>query len=66
MSKLLGYWLGREQEIIADVAVKEENVILKGKPMIGFTGAFKCNVIIPDYLGIGKSVSRGFGTVERI
>ncbi len=66
MSKSLGYWLGKEQEIIADVAVKEENVILKGKPMLGFTGAFKCNFIIPDYLGIGKSVSRGFGTVRRI
>ncbi|OQX01901.1 MAG: DNA repair protein [Desulfobacteraceae bacterium IS3] len=66
MSKSLGYWLGKEQEIIADAAVKEENVILKGKPMLGFTGAFISNFIIPDYLGIGKSVSRGFGTVRRI
>jgi hypothetical protein len=66
MSKSLGYWLGKEQEIIADVAVKEKKVILKGKPMIGFMGAFKCNFIIPDYLGIGKSAARGFGTVKRI
>jgi len=34
--------------------------------MLGFTGAFISNLIIPDYPGIGKSVSRGFGTVERI
>jgi hypothetical protein len=66
MSKSLGYWLGKEQEIIADATLKAENVILKGKPMIGFTGAFKCNFIIPDYLGIGKSVSRGFGTVRKM
>lgn len=66
MSKSFGYWLGKDQEIRSDVALKEKPVILKGKTLIGFTGAFKCNFIIPDFLGIGKSVSRGFGTVERI
>ncbi len=35
--------------------------------MIGFTGTFTftTNFLIPDYLGIGKSVSRGFGTVKK-
>ena len=27
---------------------------------------FRVNFEIPDHAGIGKSVSRGFGTVERI
>ena len=31
--------------------------------MLGFSGYFSTNAIIPSYLGIGKSVSRGFGTV---
>ena len=39
---------------------------LKGVPMIGFNGMFRINFLVPDRLGIGKSVSRGFGTVERM
>ncbi len=34
--------------------------------MIGFVGTFRINFHIPDHAGLGKSVSRGFGTVERI
>ncbi len=64
MSKSLNYWI--DKEITADVRVREEMVNLKGKSMIGFTGVFKTNFMIPDYLGLGKSVSRGFGTVKQI
>ena len=35
-------------------------------PMLGFLGTFSVNFEIPDYWGIGKSVSRGFGTVKRL
>jgi hypothetical protein len=38
---------------------------LKGTPFIGFLGRFMVNFMIPDYMGLGKSVSRGFGTVRR-
>jgi hypothetical protein len=38
----------------------------KDVPMTGFEGAFAVNFHVPTGLGIGKSVSRGFGTVERI
>lgn len=34
--------------------------------MIGFTGEFLVNFDIPDLLGLGKSVSRGFGAVRCI
>ena len=34
--------------------------------MLVFFGKFSVNFEIPDYWGIGKSVSRGFGTVKRI
>jgi len=66
MSKYLDYWLGQDQKLHANLQVREKTVNLKAKPMIGFTGIFKTNFIIPDYLGIGKSVSRGFGAVRRI
>jgi len=39
---------------------------VKGTPFIGFLGEFMVNFAIPDYFGLGKSVSRGFGTVRRL
>ena len=39
---------------------------LKGTTMIDFLGTFSVNFEIPDYWGIGKSVSRGLGTVKRV
>ncbi len=38
----------------------------KGVPMAGFIGRFWINFHVPTGLGIGKSVSRGFGTVEPV
>lgn len=32
----------------------------------GYFGTFKSNLVIPDYIGIGKHTNIGFGTVERI
>ncbi len=66
MSKYLKHWLGQDQKIVTEILLKENTVNLKGNPLIGFTGVFKVNFLIPDYLGIGKSVSRGFGTVRRV
>ena len=39
---------------------------LKGQGMIGFVGTFTLNLHLPNHLGLGKSVSRGFGTIERM
>ena len=47
---------------------KQQTIMLtkkKSTPMLGFLGTFSVNFEIPDYWGIGKSVSRGFGTVKR-
>lgn len=35
----------------------------KGIPMVAFTGKFRMNFLLPDYIGIGKAVSFGNGTV---
>jgi len=65
MSKGLGYTVPGpiEANILKS---KEVNTFLKANPMLGFLGEFEVNFEIPDYLGIGKSVSRGFGTVKKI
>ena len=39
---------------------------LKGVRMVGFKGTFAVNFELPDYIGLGKSVSRGFGTIKRV
>jgi hypothetical protein len=65
MSKSLGYTV--PEPITANMGqMKEVQTKLKGTPMLGFVGTFSVNFEIPDYWGIGKSVSRGFGTVKRV
>jgi len=64
MSKSLGYTV--PEPIKANIGkMKEVPTSLKGTPMLGFLGTFSVNFEIPGYWGIGKSVSRGFGTVIR-
>ncbi len=43
----------------------EKSTMFKNKHMLAFNGSFVTNAIIPNYVGIGKSVSRGFGTVTK-
>jgi len=64
MSKGLGYTV--PAPIKANIVkFKEVPTSLKRNPMLGFLGSFSVKFEIPDYLGLGKSVSRGFGTVKR-
>ncbi len=63
MSKSLDYQVpGR---IKCDVQVKARKSRLKDINVMSFIGGFCANFLIPDYVGIGKSVSRGFGAVVR-
>jgi len=36
-----------------------------GAPVIALTGKFSLPFFIPDYLGIGRFVSLGFGAVKK-
>ncbi len=38
----------------------------KGIKMLAFDITFKCNVSLPNYIGLGKGVSLGFGMLHRI
>jgi len=65
MSKSIGYTV--TEPIRTEIKnFKEVGTRLKDVPMIGFLGTFSVNFEIPDYWGIGKSVSRGFGTIKKI
>jgi hypothetical protein len=62
MSKYLNYEV--ENEIYSKINLYSTIVNYKNNKMIGFKGRFKINFMIPDFLGLGKSVSRGFGMVK--
>jgi hypothetical protein len=63
MSKSLDYQV--PDTIKCDVQVNIRKSRLKDINVITFVGSFCANFLIPDYIGIGKSVSRGFGVVRR-
>jgi hypothetical protein len=64
MSKSLTYEV--PGQIKCDVEVLPRKRRLKNVNLMAFSGRFHVNFQIPDLLGIGKSVSRGFGAVRQI
>ncbi len=63
ISKSLGYVV--LEQIKIRTKLSPVKVYSKGIPLIGFEGEFQTDLMIPDYLGIGRSVSRGFGVARR-
>jgi len=62
-AKGIDWWVEEEIKVVpslSDIVVK-----FKGKDMLGFTGYFFSNVCLPEYIGLGKSTSRGFGTIVK-
>ena len=64
ISKSLNYKV--EEKIYLDFKLKKVFTKLKGVKMIGFKGTFRTNFLLPEYFGIGKSVSRGFGIIKQL
>jgi Cas6b C-terminal domain/Cas6b N-terminal domain len=64
MAKSLGYDVPGQIKCDAQVHFRKDR--LKDVSVMTFTGHFQTNFRIPDYLGIGKSVSRGFGAVRQL
>lgn len=48
-----------------DEVLKSKIVPYKRQKMLAFDVLFRCNVFLPDHLGLGKGVSLGFGTVTQ-
>lgn len=42
----------------------ERETQFKNNAMLAFEGSFVTNVLLPQYVGLGKSVARGFGTLS--
>lgn len=62
-AKGIGWWI--EEEIILEANLRDISVKYKNKDMVGFVGHFYSNIYLPELIGLGKSTSRGFGTIRR-
>lgn len=56
-----------EEEIKVSILEKlgEKQIPIKGRNAKCFDFRFKTNVFLPEYIGLGKGTSRGFGVVRR-
>ena len=68
LSFLKGVGLHLEEHVdvhIIDI-LTQRVVDYKGVKMVAFDIRFKANVVLPSYIGIGKSVSTGHGTLKKL
>lgn len=63
MAKGLGIVI--EERLFVKTMLTQVPIRYKGVEMTGFSGSFIVNFQMPDYLGIGKGVSQGFGTIRK-
>ena len=62
-AKGVDWWI--EEKIIVMPELEEITVNFKGNKMLAFKGHFYANIYLPEHIGLGKSTSRGFGTIKR-
>lgn len=63
--KGIGVYLSPEERVIAIPQLREKRTQFKNRLMTAFDGTFITNAMLPDGIGLGKSVARGFGAVRR-
>ncbi len=64
-AKGVGWDVDREISLRIDRIARVRPVIFKEQKLLAFDVDFRTNVLLPDYLGLGKGVSHGFGIVQR-
>lgn len=66
MAKGLGISIESEIKCKITKVSDTKTVTFKGIRMLSFSLEFKSNIKIPEWTGLGKGVSRGFGVVSKI
>jgi Cas6b C-terminal domain/Cas6b N-terminal domain len=64
--KGFGLHLSQDNRILMDAQVSEYETNFKNTKMSVFNGKLVTNALLPNFIGIGKSVSRGFGVLRKI
>ncbi len=65
VAKCFRYTVPTQIQVYHDLKQLQKPVRLKNLHLVGFRGSFYTNFNIPSYIGIGKGVSKGFGTVHQ-
>jgi len=65
ISKGFNYRIPDIEKVKVDGDFRKREVNFKNMKLLCFLGNFMTNFYIPEYLGIGKQVARGFGTVKK-
>lgn len=63
MCKGLGITIEKTIECLITQIDEPRKVTYKGNKLMSFDLEFACNVSLPDYIGLGKAVSMGYGMV---
>ncbi len=63
--KSLGIILEPGQRLFAKCKMEEKSTKFKDNEMMAFSGSFVINASLPSGIGLGKAVSRGFGTIAK-
>ncbi len=64
--KGVGLRLQAHQRILVHAQLQPTQVQFKNNTMAAFTGQFTTNALLPEGIGLGKAVSRGFGCVHPV
>lgn len=64
--KNLDIILSPDQKLIVKHRLSKAVTKFKNRDMTVFSGKFITNALLPDDIGLGKSVSRGFGSIQKI
>jgi len=65
-AKGLGWWLDQPLEVEITAPPEWSNTTIKNKRMLQFHTRFRCNVKLPNFTGLGKGVSLGYGTIKQL
>ncbi|MBS1736758.1 MAG: hypothetical protein JSS98_09195 [Bacteroidetes bacterium] len=63
-AKGIGWHIEKPIKVQIEKISGEKMIKYKGVPLMAFDVAFSSNVFLPNYLGLGKSASHGFGVVR--
>lgn len=61
-----GIELAASERLMVKTKLQEKSTKFKENKMMAFSGSFIVNAELPEEIGIGKAVSRGFGSIQKI
>ncbi|TAD87438.1 MAG: hypothetical protein EAY75_06170, partial [Bacteroidetes bacterium] len=65
-AKGIGWQIDQPVKVVIRDVKLERNSRMKDITVRTFAVDFRCNVFLPDFMGLGKGVSKGFGTVRQL